>query len=122
MHVQRAKDLEHGKSGRDDREGIASELEFPDRQLQKKFKHAKRFGVNGSWNKENKNRFNMALINHIESPDTERISGTYRGEKVFHFYNSETKNNVITTRDGEFISGWTLSNKQEEHLTKSGDL
>lgn len=122
LHVQRSKDKPNDKAGTQCGEGTVVSIDFPDRQLQKKFKHAKRFGVSGNWKEENKEKFEQALRDHINNSNTERVEGTYRGEDVIHFYNPETQNNVILTKDGKFLSGWTLSNKQKQHLTQSGDL
>jgi len=121
VHVQRIKDF--NSNGPNHETGSESiKTKFSDQQLQKKFKHAKYFGVKGNWNQKNKKKFKLALQDHISDAETERIMGTYRGEKVIHFYNSKSDNNVITTRDEEFISGWKLSTKQRQHLLDSGDL
>jgi hypothetical protein len=61
-----------------------------DKQLQSKYKHAADFGVTGPYNKANAARFSAAIHQHINSADTIRINGTYRGEAVTHYLNPST--------------------------------
>lgn len=78
--------------------------------------------MSGSWNKENKQKFKRALIDHITDSDTIVIDGTYHNKPVIHLFNTVTNNNVITSQSGEFISGWALSEDQKKHITTTGDL
>lgn len=98
---------------------LPSELvNFETRQLQKKFKHAVDFNVSGNPNNEGLKLFEQALKEHIDDPLTQRISGTYRwNQDVYHYFNPETKINVMTQREGNFISGWKLSETQASDLT-----
>ena len=95
---------------------------FDPSQLQAKFKHAKFFGITGNWNKANAARFRQALEDHVSSPTTRVIRGTYHGQEVIHHYNPATQLNVMTDLNGNFISGWKLSPKQIEHLLNTGSL
>lgn len=45
----------------------------------------------------------------------ERIEGTYRGQAVTHFYDSETRDNTIFI-ENEFLSAWKLAERQETDL------
>lgn len=97
-------------------------VNFDLKQLQTKFKHAGDFGVSGNSNKANAEKFRQALGAHVTSPNTQVISGTYRGVPVQHYFDPSTGLNVITDASGEFISGWKLSPDQIKHLTTTGNL
>jgi hypothetical protein len=123
VHVQRAKDwVPEEQSNDGDSTQSRINVEFDEQQIQKKFKHADDFGVNGNWSSQNKKEFEQALEDHVQDPDTVSISGTYRGKQVVHLYNTRTKNNMIVSESGEFISAWKLSKDQQTYLTTSGDL
>lgn len=94
----------------------------PTRQLQKKFKHAEVLGVKGSQNKQSLAAFKKALEDHIKSPDTKVIKGTYHKKPATHYYNPKTGINVIRGADGEYISNWKLRQTQVEHILKNGNL
>ncbi len=93
------------------------------RQLQRKFKHAGIFGIEANYNSETEGQYNNAIQKHIGNTNTQKIVGTYRTTiKVFHFFNSQTKVNVITSRTEQFISTWKLSEKQIECLLETGNI
>jgi colicin D/pretoxin HINT domain-containing protein len=94
----------------------------PPKQLQKKYKHAKDFGVSGNYSKANAQKFQEAIQEHIMSSSTRKIKGTYRGQSVLHHLDSNTGLNVITDESGTFISGWKLGQKQLEHIFNHGGL
>ncbi|WP_133739924.1 colicin D domain-containing protein [Actinorugispora endophytica] len=95
---------------------------YTDKQLQKKFKHAQDFGISGDYSRAKADEFREALDNHIDSPGTVQIQGTYHREPVTHFLDPNTGLNVITTRSGEFISGWKLSPGQLANVQQHGGL
>lgn len=98
-------------------------VSFESRQLQKKFKHAVDFNVPGNPNVEGLKSFEQALKNHIDDPLTNKITGKYRwSQDVYHYYNPETKLNVMTKPDGNFISGWKLSDTQLTDLIGNGNV
>ncbi len=97
-------------------------LTYSQAQLQHSFKHAKDFGVSGSWNKRNGELFQNAIENHVRNPNTVRISGSYRGSPATHFYNPTNGNNVFTKADGNFWGGWKLSQEQARNITSHGGL
>lgn len=98
-------------------------VNFESRQLQKKFKHAVDFNVPGNPNAEGLKSFEQALKSHIDDPLTNRITGKYRwNQDVYHYYNPETKLNVMTKPDGNFISGWKLSDTQSADLIGNGNV
>ncbi|MFI8415561.1 colicin D domain-containing protein [Serratia sp. NPDC078593] len=98
-------------------------VNFEPRQLQKKFKHAVDFNVSGNPNTVGLKSFEHALKEHIDDPLTQKITGKYRWDlNVYHYYNPETKLNVMTKSDGNFISGWKLSETQQLDLIGEGNV
>lgn len=97
-------------------------IEFDDKQLQKKYKHAKDFGVDGPYNKQNADKFREAITNHVNSPGTQLINGTYRGNPATFYLNSQTGLNVIQSPSGQFVSGWSLGPGQLRSVLQSGAL
>ena len=94
---------------------------FAKKQLQKKFKHAKDFGVEGTYTLANRDSFQRKLIEHMNS--THACIGTYRGHEVFHYYNPENNLNVMVNRDNnKFISGWLLSPDQITNIERNGNI
>jgi hypothetical protein len=91
-------------------------------QLQKKFKHAGDFGVAGTPNRATLQAFADAIRNHVQSPATQRIIGTYRGDPVHIFVDTATGLAVITDLAGNFITGWKLSGQQLWHVLNGGKL
>jgi hypothetical protein len=87
-------------------------INFPARQLQRKFRHAADFGVIGTYTLANAARFEQALRAHVEDQATLMIEGMYRGEQVTHFVNPLTGFNVIRATEGAFLSGWRLNAAQ----------
>ena len=101
---------------------ISKKLKIFPKQLQRKFKHASDFGVIGNFNKISSNKFISIINNHINSTKIKQIKGTYRGNPVIHFVDSDTGLNVISTLSGEFISGWKLNFNQLQNILKRGSL
>ncbi|RWU06864.1 hypothetical protein DWB63_03660 [Pseudodesulfovibrio sp. S3] len=58
----------------------------------------------------------------LNSPTVKAIEGTYRGDEVIHFVDPKTGLNMITKRNGEFLSGWKLNNKQLTNILSRGSL
>jgi hypothetical protein len=97
-------------------------LQFSQKQLQKKFKHAKDFGVQGNYNANTAQQFQQAVQTHVNSAGNQVIYGTYRGKQVIHHYNPQTGLNVITDRAGNFIGGWKLNPAQAQNVTTRSSL
>ena len=91
-------------------------------QLQRKFKHAADFGVDGNFNLTNGSRFGAAIDQHINSPSVRIVQGEYRGKPVTHYVDLSTGLNVITDPSGNFISGWKLSPQQLHNVLTTGKL
>ncbi len=93
------------------------------KQLQKKFKHAVDFGIDGNANKQGLAEFENAIKGHIDLPETMNIKGKYRWDQdVYHYFNPKTNLDVMTDMDGNFISGWKLSEKQISDLLEKGNV
>jgi len=58
----------------------------------------------------------------MNNSSTVVIQGTYRNQPATHFYNPETRLNVIINEAGEFLSGWKLSPAQSHHVSTTGNL
>lgn len=98
-------------------------VNFETRQLQKKFKHAVDFNISGNPNAEGLKSYEQAIKAHIDDPMTQQITGKYRwNQDVRHYYNPETKIDVMTKPDGNFISGWKLSETQISDLKGEGNV
>jgi hypothetical protein len=97
-------------------------MNFSAKQLQKKFKHAKHFGVTGNYSAANAVKFQSAMEAHIADPATKIIQGMYRGQLVIHFVNPQTGLNVIQDASGQFLSGWKLTAEQLKHVLLNGKL
>lgn len=95
---------------------------FTDKQLQKKFaRHAKDFEITGNYNVANRELFRRKLIEHMKA--THACIGTYRRQEVYHYYNPDTKINVMVNRtNDEFISGWLLGPTQVKHMELDGNI
>ena len=94
---------------------------FEKKQLQKKFEHAKDFGVEGNYSPANRDLYQKKLIEHMKS--THACLGTYRGQDVYHYYNPKTDLNVMVNRsNNKFISGWRLSPEQILNMKNNGNI
>lgn len=91
-------------------------------QIQHAFKEAKKFGIKGNPNNKTLAQFKKALEDHIKSPDTQVIKGTYHKKPVTHYYNLKTRLNIIRDAEGNFKSAWKLGEKQHFHMMKNGSL
>ena len=82
---------------------------FTRKQLDRKFKHAKSFGITDTRkNTETLTKLRDAINEHLADADT-HPQGTYqREEGSTVFFNSKTNNVVILDKDGKFVSGWKL--------------
>ena len=93
------------------------------KQMQRKFKHANVFGVEGPYNAQNAQLMRNNIIEHMRKDATMRIEGTFKGDAVIHYFNPETNVNVFFDMDtGNFISGWLLNTDQRENLLAHGGL
>ncbi|MNO65833.1 Colicin-D [compost metagenome] len=82
---------------------------FTRKQLDRKFKHAKSFGITDNRkNAETLTKLRDAIDAHLTDAETIQ-KGTYQREKDSKvFFNQKTNNVVILDKDGRFVSGWKL--------------
>lgn len=97
-------------------------ISISSKKLQKKWKHATDFGVEGNFNKTNAEAFRKVIDEHVKRSTSVPIAGSYRGQDVIHYLDSKSALNVIKDLHGNFISGWKLSPAQLDHVLKSGKL
>jgi RHS repeat-associated protein len=115
--------LPGGQSGGKLLTKIVGKLSFSSQQLQRKFKHAGAFDVLGNYSKANAAKFETALQQHCGASTTILIQGTYRGtQQVYHLYNPTTGLNAMFDLQGNWISGWRLSQDQIDNLLRSGNI
>ncbi len=91
-------------------------------QLQKKFKHAGDFGVDGGHSKANAAKFSAAIHRHINAAGTQRIVGTCRNAPAAHYLDPKTGLNVVSDLDGNFITGFRLGSGQLDDVLTNGRL
>lgn len=98
-------------------------LGFSERTVMQKFMtHKTDFGLSGNWNKLRGSEFRSIVNQHINSPDTRIIQGTYRGNAVTHYLDPNSALNVIADKDGNFVSGWKLGPEQLKSVLGTGRL
>ncbi|MFC7492699.1 MULTISPECIES: colicin D domain-containing protein [unclassified Nocardioides] len=97
-------------------------LKTTPKQLQKKYKHAKDFGVDGNYNPANAKKFEQAVDDFVNNPATQTRSGTYHGDPVSLSFNPSTGKCVILGQDGSFVSAWELNYTQLQHVIRTGRL
>jgi hypothetical protein len=91
-------------------------------QIERKFKHAKDFGVTDARGKAGYEKLEQAVKSHMDDPATLHISGTYRGQPAVLNYNPGTNRVVVQKPNGEFVSGWSPSQAQSQHILEQGKL
>lgn len=98
---------------------------FTRKQLDRKFKHAKSFGITDTRkNTETLTKFRDSIDEHLADVDT-KPHGTYQREDgSVVFFNNRTNNAVIIDKDGRFVSGWKLdpSTPQFKNYIEKGVL
>ncbi len=98
---------------------------FTRKQLDKKYKHAKNFGITDSQkNGKTLAEFRDAIEAHLKDKETIE-KGTYLySEKSKVYFNPVTKNVVILDSSGRYLSGWKLvpGTPQYENYVNTGKL
>lgn len=99
-----------------------------DLQAQRKFGHARAFGVQGPYNRQNADRFKAALDAHVVAPGTRLVRGVYvRGAAAGGFpallYVDPTNRLVVVANvNGDFVTGYRLSPQQLWNVQNAGRL
>lgn len=96
-------------------------MKASEKQLRKKFKHAADFGVTGNQSRAKFQDFNLAIQKHINKKGIKKVKGSYRGDNVV-FYTDPKSGLTVIEKNGEFLSGWKLSNQQLQHVLKDKKL
>lgn len=98
-------------------------VKFSPKQLQKKYeKHAKDFGVKEPWRKGAAEKFKKAVDDFLDSPTTKHRDGTYNGDPATLSFNPSTGQVVVTTRSGDFVTGFKMNYTQLQHVIRDGSL
>jgi hypothetical protein len=85
--------------------------------------HARDFGVEGNWNNVNAEKFQNAILDHVNGPNAQEIKGTYRDTMpVTHYFDPSAKLDVMVDREGNFFAGWKLYPSQLEDLLTNGNV
>ncbi len=113
---------ELGAIGRISGAGSFPDLIAPRLALERKFKHARDFGVTARRGREGFEEFEGALRSFLNKPMVTRIHGVYRGQEVILSYERESMLVVVQTPAGEFISGWRMTPVQFQYVTQRGVL
>jgi hypothetical protein len=91
-------------------------------QVESKYKHAEDFGVTDPRGSAGFNKFDNALKQFIDNPETVHINGEYRGNPAILNYDPKTGLCVVQAPDGSFVSGFKLSPEQLQHVINDGKL
>jgi len=88
-------------------------------------RHAEKcFGIQDNQNTETLKKFEKNVRDYIESPETERINGSYRYETPAYHYKKPNENLVVTVNatNNEYISVRNATNFQLEKLDRDGNV
>jgi RHS repeat-associated protein len=98
-------------------------LSFSAQSLQHEFTHASDFGVKGNWNNENAARFQQALEDVMNGPNTKEFEIEFRGQPGFRaFVDQVTGKAVVFDPNGEFRAAWDLGADQVRGVVVNGKL
>ena len=102
--------------------GGGNPLKVEQRSLQHMFsRHSKDFGFTSNWSKTAAAEFEEVLRMHMEGVTP--IQGTYRGTlQVLHYFDSNTRLNVMTDMSGNLVGGWKLGEEQIKYLLSTGAI
>lgn len=94
-----------------------------DVQLQKKWKHARDFGIPENWNTNNAQLFRAALTRFVqENSEVIKAEISYINQPHIIYFDPCTNLQVLTDHSGNFISGWRLSDAAFFNLVMHGRL
>lgn len=96
-------------------------MKIEEKQLQKKYKHAIDFGVEGSWNKNAASIYRKAILDFMNSEEIEIMHALYRKESATFYINKKTRLFVVVI-EGKYRTGWKLAKDQLNAFLRSGNL
>jgi hypothetical protein len=88
------------------------EVNFAAKQINKKFKHAIDFGVAGNNNNAGRAAFKSAMEDFLDGDGVNKLPIGYRGNPATIYVNPTSRLGVLADPDGNFLSGWRLSEDQ----------
>jgi RHS repeat-associated protein len=100
-------------------------INYPQAQLEHEFMrgHARNFGVQGNWNSQTGARFQQALENLVNGPNTRAYSIEFRGQAGYTAYvDLPSGNAVIVDPNGNFAASWSLGADQMQGVIVNGKL
>ncbi|MEB3286175.1 MAG: colicin D domain-containing protein [Vampirovibrionales bacterium] len=103
---------------------MVAAIDFDAKQIQKKFKHASKFGYNKTYSNQSAKEYEEVLKRFIQRADTQVVDGTFRKNiSSIIFVNPRTKQFVaINKSTHEFISGWGLKENQFKRFILTGNI
>ena len=93
-----------------------------DKQVEKKFKHAKDFGVEEGRGRAGFDAFKAAIKRFMDDPANTTVRGTYRGDPAIIVYDADTGLVVVEDSAGNFVSGWRMTAEQLRNVMENGSL
>ncbi len=91
-------------------------------QLEKKFLHARPFGIAVAKGREGFHVFRAVLADFVEQPTTTRIFGEYRRQRAILNYDVESRLVVVQTPSGGFWTAFRMTEAQIRHVVEKGSL
>lgn len=99
---------------------------FDYQRVKSKWKHSSDFGIKGNCNPSQIAKYQGVLQRHKDNLDNLVFKGTYGPERrriqVYHCLDPKSMVNVMFDLNGNYISGWRLSNKQYKNVITRGSL
>ncbi|MFG2289260.1 polymorphic toxin-type HINT domain-containing protein [Streptomyces sp. NPDC048595] len=87
--------------------------------------HAKEFGVDGPYNRQNGAKFAQAVERLVKNPGTRKIEGTFRGQLAVHYVDTTGLHASFAASGpnvGEYLGGWRSQGDQLTYLLRDGVL
>ena len=101
-------------------------VHFDYQQVKSKWSHSIDFGVKGNCNPRQIAKYQGVLQRHKDNLGNLVIKGTYGPERwriqVYHCLDPRSMVNVMFDLNGNYISGWRLSNDQYKNVITRGSL
>jgi RHS repeat-associated protein len=85
-------------------------------------KHASVLGLGGNWHPGRASEFRGAVNQFINNPAVRTIEGRYHTLDVIHYLNTRTNVNVVSDRNGNYISVFQLGADQLQSVLTKGWL
>lgn len=83
-------------------------------------KHGAALGLSGNWMPARAKEFRSAVNQFINQPGVKEIVGRYHDRDVIHYFNARTGVNLMSDRQGNYISVFKLDARQLNDLLTKG--